>query len=85
MIEPMLDTSPESQRKYYALLRAAGVAGRSRALWSACSGLRGTVLAGIRHRHPGISEDELRGRLAVRLYGRAVAERLFGPLPDDAR
>jgi hypothetical protein len=42
------------------------------------------ALAGIRQRHPGASEEEVRARLIVRLYGRAVAQRLCGTVPVDA-
>jgi hypothetical protein len=45
---------------------------------------RQLALAGIRERHPGASEEEVRVRLIVRLYGRAVAERLCGTVPVDA-
>jgi hypothetical protein len=41
--------------------------------------------AGIRARHPAASDDEVRQRLAVRLYGRAAAQRLFETIPGDAR
>lgn len=43
------------------------------------------AIAGIREMHPDVSEDELRVRLTVRLYGREAAKRLFGTVPDDAR
>jgi hypothetical protein len=45
---------------------------------------RELAIAGIRERHPGASQEEVRARLVVRLYGRAVAERLCGLVPDDA-
>ncbi len=47
-------------------------------------GVREMAIAGIRRLHPGISEDELRVRLTVRLYGSASAQRLFGWVPEDA-
>ena len=34
---------------------------------------------------PKATEQELRVRLTVRLYGREVASRLFGSVPADAR
>ena len=46
--------------------------------------MRELAIAGIREMHPEVSEEELRVRLTVRLYGRAVAVRLFGAVPDDA-
>jgi hypothetical protein len=48
-------------------------------------GVRELALAGIREMHPGATEEELRVRLTVRLYGREAALRLFGTVPDDAR
>lgn len=47
--------------------------------------VRALALAGIREQFPAASEQELRVRLTVRLYGRAAAERLFGSVPADAR
>lgn len=46
--------------------------------------VRELALAGIRELFPDASEQELRVRLTVRLYGRAVAVRLFGTVPADA-
>jgi hypothetical protein len=46
-------------------------------------GVRAMAEAGLRDRHPGASEQELRCRLAALLYGRAVAERLFRQVPAD--
>jgi hypothetical protein len=40
--------------------------------------------AGIRHRHPQATGEEVRIRLTTRLYGRQIARRLFGEIPDDA-
>ncbi len=48
-------------------------------------GVRELAIAGIREMHPDVSEEELRVRLTVRLYGREVAKRLFGTVPVDAR
>jgi hypothetical protein len=47
--------------------------------------VRELALAGIRERYPTATEPELRVRLTVRLYGRAVAQRLFESVPADAR
>ncbi len=45
---------------------------------------RELAVAGIRQRHPNASDDEIRVRLVVRLYGRTVGRRLFGEIPADA-
>ena len=47
--------------------------------------LRALAEAGIRERHPDATDEEVRTRLTVRLYGRAAAEKLFGAVPGDAR
>jgi hypothetical protein len=49
------------------------------------AGVRELALAGIRQLHPDATEEELRIRLTVRLYGRPCAERLFGCVPADAK
>jgi DNA-binding MarR family transcriptional regulator len=48
-------------------------------------GVRALAEAGIRERCPDATDEEVRVRLTVRLYGRAAAEKLFGAVPDDAR
>jgi hypothetical protein len=45
---------------------------------------RELAVAGIRQRHPTATDDEVRVRLVVRLYGRDVGRRLFGEIPADA-
>ena len=79
------DTSPENQRRYFELIDALSPQQR---LFKACSlskSVRLLSLAGLRHDHPRASEDELRRRLVVRLYGRELAQRVYGSIPDDAR
>ena len=45
---------------------------------------RRRATAGIGQRHPEASDEEVWVRLAVRLYGREAAMRLFGDVPADA-
>lgn len=78
------DTSPAADARYHALLRQMTPERRLEAAVRLSSGVRAMVLAGLRKRHPQASEQELRIRLTVRLYGRACAERLFGSVPEDA-
>ncbi len=81
----MLDTPPAARRFYFEHL-AALTSTQRLALLNATSGMIRAVAEGaIRRAHPRISPDELRIRLAVRLYGRAIAERVFGNVPEDAR
>lgn len=84
-MDEMRDTSPEEQRRYYERLSRLSVAERARIVAAASSRMRMFVRAGIAHYHPGASEEELRARLAVRLYGREAAERMFEFVPPDAR
>lgn len=78
------DTDSVAQGRYYELLRAAGPARRLEAAVSLSAAVRALAEEGIRERHPHAAEDEVRVRLAVRLYGREVARSLFAQVPDDA-
>ena len=80
----MLDTHPSSLDRYHQLLRAQKPYERLAQAMSLSRMVRDLAMAGIRVRHPNASPDEQRVRLAVRLYGRAAARRMFGDLPDDA-
>jgi hypothetical protein len=81
----MNDTSASGQARYVELLRQRSPHERLAIAASLSRSVRDLAAAGIRAQRPGVSEAELGVRLAVRLYGRAVAERLFGAVPDDAR
>ena len=79
------DTSERQSRRYHALLRAQRPWERLRTAAALTTAVRTLAMAGLRSRHPAASPDELRVRLAVRLYGRAAAERIFpGRVPADA-
>ena len=78
------DTSPEAQERYDALLRAHTPAARWRTIGALIAGARRMTLLGLREAHPDASDEELRVRLTVRIYGREVAERLHGQVPEDA-
>ena len=41
------------------------------------------AMIGLRHRHPDAPEEELRRRLADLLLGPKLAERAYGPLPEQ--
>jgi hypothetical protein len=79
------DTRSDQERRYYELLVAQPPVERLRRGVSLSRTVRRLALAGLRIRHPGAEERELRARLAIVLYGRTIAQRLFGPLPADAR
>ena len=78
------DTSPKALAQYLDLLRRASVEQKARAVAALCSGVRQLVEAGLRQRHPGIGDSEVRVRFACLIYGREAAKRLFGSVPDDA-
>lgn len=47
--------------------------------------VRALALAGLRQRYPHADEAELRRRLAGLLLGEALAERAYGPLPEERK
>lgn len=85
MFGEMLDTSPEARRFYYARLAALKPSARLAMMYSQSRMIRAVAEAAIRKEHPGLTPEELRARLAVRLYGRETAERVLGAIPPDAR
>ncbi len=80
----MLDTTPTALERYRQLLRAQAPHQRLAQAMALTDAVRTLAVAGIRQRHPAASEDEIRVRLSVRLYGRDVARRLFREIPSDA-
>jgi hypothetical protein len=78
------DTSAPAIARYHELLRALAPCERLAQAMALTRTVRELALAGIKQRYPGASAEETRVRLAVRLYGRDVAKRLFGSVPDDA-
>jgi len=79
------DTAPAAATLYRARIGALPGARRLAIAAQISSGVRALAEAGLRHRHPRASDAELRCRLVALLYGRRVAERLFGSVPKDAR
>ena len=80
----MNDTSAAADARYHELLRKLSPERRLETAMKLSRAVRELALAGIRLRHPEADDRELRVRLAVRLYGRSAAMRLFGEVPDDA-
>jgi hypothetical protein len=78
------DTTPETLRRYFDGLRKLTPAERFRRASQLSDSVRQLARMGIAKRHPGIGPEEAKARLAVVMYGRAVAGRYF-ELPDDAR
>jgi hypothetical protein len=80
----MDDTCGAACDRYHELLRAQKPHERLAQSVALTAMVRQLAVAGIRQRHPAATEDEIRVRLTVRLYGRDIAQRLFGKVPDDA-
>jgi hypothetical protein len=80
----MRDTSAAASAQYFELLRKAGPAQRLRTAVALTSAVRALAEAGLRERYANASDEEIRVRLAVRLYGREVVAKLFAAIPDDA-
>jgi hypothetical protein len=80
----MHDTDPAVEARYRERIGALSGARRLEIAAQLTEGVRALAAAGLRHRHPLASPDEIQCRLAALLYGRAAAERLFGRVPDDA-
>lgn len=78
-----LDTAAAPAARYRERIGALSGARRLEMAAQLSQGVRALAEAGLRHRHPGASGPELRWRLAALVYGRAVAERIFGPGPGD--
>lgn len=81
----MLDTSPENRARSYALLRALTPEQRAAKGPSLSRMVRDLVRTSLARDFPSADARELGVRFAVRLYGRQVAERLYGTVPEDAR
>ncbi|HEY2730789.1 MAG TPA: hypothetical protein VGK52_12685 [Polyangia bacterium] len=78
------DTGPTALNRYVELLRAQPPDRRLAQAVALTLAVRELAVAGIKQRHPRATRKEIRARLAVRLYGRTIAARLYGPIPEDA-
>lgn len=81
----MFDTSPAMQQRYAELLRARAPHQRLATAVALTRAAQTMTRAGIRLRYPDASVRELEARYAERVYGRAVARRLFADVALDAR
>jgi hypothetical protein len=78
------DTRPEALRRYVQLLQGQPPHRRLAQAAALSQTIRTLAVAGIKRRHPDATAGEVRARLAVRLYGRDVARRMFATIPEDA-
>jgi hypothetical protein len=76
------DTSPEVEAILFAYWREAPAREKWQRMVELNHSARLLALAGLRRRHPGASEAELRRRLADLILGPELAERAYGPLPE---
>jgi len=79
------DTHPKAERRYLEMLRALSVQQRWAMIGRIHRSGRALAAAALRAQFPTASEDEIVRRVTVRLYGREVATRLHGHVPEDAR
>jgi hypothetical protein len=70
------DCTPSQMKRYIEQLRRRTPGERARQMGELCEAVRALGLVGLRRRHPGESDDELRVRQAKQIYGAAVIERL---------
>jgi hypothetical protein len=77
------DTAPEMAARYRERIGRLSPAERLAQALRLSQGVRALAEAGLRWRFPEASEAELRWRLAELLYGRAIAERAYGPGPVE--
>jgi hypothetical protein len=79
----MRDTSPPALERYYELLRARTPLARLTAAVDLSAAVRQLAESSIRAAEPDASAAVVRARLALRLYGREVASRLFPSVELD--
>ena len=66
---PVTDTTPAMAALQLELYRAAGPSGRARIAVELSEAVRETTLAGIRRRHPELSEGEVAKLFLALVYG----------------
>ena len=79
------DTEPAAMAQYTALLRQQPPHRRLAQCVALTKNVRELALAGIVAQFPHATDDEIRARLTVRLYGSVFATTIFGTIPADAR
>lgn len=74
------DTTLEAHRVHIELMRQAAGSRKLELAGELYEGLVSIALAGLRARHAGATDTELRRRLADILLGSELAERAYGPI-----
>ncbi len=78
------DTTPEAEAIVVGLYRSAPPWRKMAIVEDITKSVRLLAIAGLAHRHPGASTDELRRRLAGLILGEELAEKAYGPLRASA-
>jgi hypothetical protein len=76
------DTHLDAQSVLIDLMRRAPVWRKIQVMDQMSRTLRLLATSGLRSRHPGASEDEIRRLLADLLLGPELASKVYGPLGD---
>jgi hypothetical protein len=84
-----LDTHPDAERVQINLMRATPVWRKMDLLAQLNQAAKLFAISGLRRRHPGATDQEIRRRLADLILGEELAARVYGTLvlaeePPDA-
>jgi len=77
------DTDPEIERLQLDLMRQAPAWRKAQMLGEMYATMKQLALSGIRARHPNASAAERQRQLADLLLGADLAQRVYGPPPED--
>jgi len=81
-----LDTHRDADRVQIDLMRRTPVWRKMDLLAQLNQAAKLFAISGLRRRHPGATEGEIRRRLADLILGEELAERVYGPfLPGEER
>ena len=81
---PMVsDTHPDIESLQLELMRQAPAWRKAQMLGEMYASMKQLALSGLRSRHPEASKVELQRRLADLLLPADLAERAYGPPPED--
>lgn len=78
------DTHPEMEKKQFEMLRRVPAAKKIMMAADLNQAAIEMALSGLRIQYPGESPARLRRRLADRLLGKELAEKVYGPLQEES-
>ena len=78
------DTTPEIEEMQIARLRQMRAHHKLAQVSRMTRAVHSLALAGLRHRYPEDTPLQRQRRLASLLLGDALAQRIYGPLPEEA-